>query len=229
MRLFPCFLSREGILCILVASYGHVSLITDQLDWQRCRSPLLHCCGVVVRVVHFGAHTIRGPHSSGTHPSGPTLRPPLFLASLSHPSRPPSLWASPFGAPTLRGPHLRCPHPSGPPPFGAHTFRGPHSSGPHFFWVRSPHPSGRVGAPPVGPPPLGLPPFGAPPFGAPPFGAPPFPTHTSTQNTQKKHEQLISPGNRAILTRTAPTQTTPNRTAFLPAPRPRLPLLQNHF
>ena len=35
-------------LCILVVSYGHVSLITDQLDWQRCRSPLLHCCGVVV-------------------------------------------------------------------------------------------------------------------------------------------------------------------------------------
>ena len=48
MRLFLCFFSREGILCILVANYGHVSLITDQLDWQRCRSPLLHCCGVVV-------------------------------------------------------------------------------------------------------------------------------------------------------------------------------------
>ena len=48
MRLFPCFLSRGGYLCILVASYGHVSLITDQLDWHRCRSPLLHCCGVVV-------------------------------------------------------------------------------------------------------------------------------------------------------------------------------------
>ena len=27
-------------MCILVASYGHVSLTTDQLDW--------HCCGVVV-------------------------------------------------------------------------------------------------------------------------------------------------------------------------------------
>ena len=37
-----------GYLCILVASYGHVSPIIDQLDWQRCRSRLLHCCGVVV-------------------------------------------------------------------------------------------------------------------------------------------------------------------------------------
>ena len=48
MRLFPCFFTMKGILCILVASYGHVSLIIDQLDWQRCRSPLSHCCGVVV-------------------------------------------------------------------------------------------------------------------------------------------------------------------------------------
>ena len=40
--------NKGGYLCILVASYGHVSLMTDQLDWQRCRSPLLHWCGVVV-------------------------------------------------------------------------------------------------------------------------------------------------------------------------------------
>ena len=45
---FPWFPLKGGYLCILVASYGHVSLIVDQLDWQRCRSPLLHCCGVVV-------------------------------------------------------------------------------------------------------------------------------------------------------------------------------------
>ena len=31
----------------LLQQFGEV-LITDQLDWQRCRSPLLHCCGVVV-------------------------------------------------------------------------------------------------------------------------------------------------------------------------------------
>ena len=37
MRLFPFFPLKGGYLCILVASYGHVSLITDQLDWQRCR------------------------------------------------------------------------------------------------------------------------------------------------------------------------------------------------
>ena len=47
-----CFLSPlKGVhfaFCIVVASYGHVSLIVDQLDWQCCRSPLLHCCGVVV-------------------------------------------------------------------------------------------------------------------------------------------------------------------------------------
>ena len=41
--LFP-FSSRVRVLCILVASYGHVSLIVDQLDWQRCQSP----CGTVV-------------------------------------------------------------------------------------------------------------------------------------------------------------------------------------
>ena len=45
---FSLFPLKGGYLCILVASYGHVSLITDQLDWQRCRSPLLHCCRVVV-------------------------------------------------------------------------------------------------------------------------------------------------------------------------------------
>ena len=39
------FVSSQGrIFCILVASYGHVSLIVDQLDWQRCQSP----CGTVV-------------------------------------------------------------------------------------------------------------------------------------------------------------------------------------
>ena len=45
---FSLFPLKGGYLCILVASYGHFSLITDQLDWQRCRSSLLHCCGVVV-------------------------------------------------------------------------------------------------------------------------------------------------------------------------------------
>ena len=45
---FSLFPLNGGYLCIFVASYGHVSLITDRLDWQRCRSPLLHCCGVVV-------------------------------------------------------------------------------------------------------------------------------------------------------------------------------------
>ena len=48
MFLFFLFPLNGGYLCIPVASYGHVSLITDQLDWQRCPSPLLHCCGVVV-------------------------------------------------------------------------------------------------------------------------------------------------------------------------------------
>ena len=43
---FSMFPLKGGYLCILVASYGHVSLIIDQLDWQRCRSPSLHCCGV---------------------------------------------------------------------------------------------------------------------------------------------------------------------------------------
>ena len=46
--LFLLFPPKGGYCCILVASYGHVSLIVDQLDWQRCRSPLLHYCGVVV-------------------------------------------------------------------------------------------------------------------------------------------------------------------------------------
>ena len=45
---FSLFSLKGGYFCILVASFGHVSLIIDQLDWQRCRSPLLHCCGVVV-------------------------------------------------------------------------------------------------------------------------------------------------------------------------------------
>ena len=47
VRLF-LFPLKGGYLCILVASYGHVSLIIHQLDWQLCGSPLLHCCGVVV-------------------------------------------------------------------------------------------------------------------------------------------------------------------------------------
>ena len=42
--LFPLFPVKGGYFCILVASYGHVSLIIDQLDWQRCQSP----CGTVV-------------------------------------------------------------------------------------------------------------------------------------------------------------------------------------
>ena len=46
--LFPLFPLKGEYFCILVASYGHVSLIIDQLNWQRCRSPLLHRCGVVV-------------------------------------------------------------------------------------------------------------------------------------------------------------------------------------
>ena len=36
------FVSSQGrVFCILVASYGHVSLIVGQLDWQRCRSPFV--------------------------------------------------------------------------------------------------------------------------------------------------------------------------------------------
>ena len=31
--------SQGRYLCTFVASYGHVSLIIDQLDWQRCRPP----------------------------------------------------------------------------------------------------------------------------------------------------------------------------------------------
>ena len=38
---FSLFPLKVGYLCILVASYGHVSLITDQLNWQRCRSPFV--------------------------------------------------------------------------------------------------------------------------------------------------------------------------------------------
>ena len=44
VRLFSLFPLKGGYLCILVASYGHVSLIIDQLDWQRCQS----LCGAVV-------------------------------------------------------------------------------------------------------------------------------------------------------------------------------------
>ena len=44
--LFP-FSSQGKAFCIVVASCRHVSLIVDQLDWQCCRTPLLHCCGVV--------------------------------------------------------------------------------------------------------------------------------------------------------------------------------------
>ena len=40
---FSLFPLKGGYLCILVASYGHVSLTIDQLDWQRCQSP----CGTV--------------------------------------------------------------------------------------------------------------------------------------------------------------------------------------
>ena len=36
--------SAGRVFCILVVSYGHVSLIVDQLDWQRCQSH----CGTVV-------------------------------------------------------------------------------------------------------------------------------------------------------------------------------------
>ena len=36
--------SQGRVFCILVPSSGHVSLIVDQFDWQRCRSP----CGTVV-------------------------------------------------------------------------------------------------------------------------------------------------------------------------------------
>ena len=45
---FSFLFSRERNLAFVVASQGHVSLIVDQLGWQRCRPPLLHCCGVVV-------------------------------------------------------------------------------------------------------------------------------------------------------------------------------------
>ena len=45
--LFP-FSFQGRAFCIVGASYGHVSLIVDQLDWQCCRFPLFHCCGVVV-------------------------------------------------------------------------------------------------------------------------------------------------------------------------------------
>ena len=50
LRILSFFFSplKGGISFCVVASYGHVSLIVDQLDWQSCRSPLLHCCGVVV-------------------------------------------------------------------------------------------------------------------------------------------------------------------------------------
>ena len=48
LRFCVSFSSGDGIFCIVVASHGHVSLIVDQLDWQCCRSPLLHRCGLVL-------------------------------------------------------------------------------------------------------------------------------------------------------------------------------------
>ena len=36
---FPSPLKGGISFCIVVASYGHVSLTVDQLDWQSCRSP----------------------------------------------------------------------------------------------------------------------------------------------------------------------------------------------
>ena len=42
-------LSYQGrVFCFVAASCGHVSLIVDQIDWQCCRSPLLHSCGAVL-------------------------------------------------------------------------------------------------------------------------------------------------------------------------------------
>ena len=54
----------------------------------------------------FGPPTLRAPHPSGLHPSGPHFF---------------QVWAS-----TLRAPTLRAPHP-GSPPFGAHPSKGPHT------------------------------------------------------------------------------------------------------
>ena len=42
---FSLFPLKGGYSCILVASFGHVSLIIDQLDWQCCQS----LCGTVVQ------------------------------------------------------------------------------------------------------------------------------------------------------------------------------------
>ena len=40
-------LSREGVFaCAVVASYGHVLLIFDHRDWQRCRSILWSDLGI---------------------------------------------------------------------------------------------------------------------------------------------------------------------------------------
>ena len=45
LRILCLFLSIKGAISFcVVAIYGHVSLIVDQLDWQSCRSP---CCTVV--------------------------------------------------------------------------------------------------------------------------------------------------------------------------------------
>ena len=49
LRFCLFFLFLKGrVFCIVAASYGHVSLIVHQLDWQCCRFPLLHRCGVVL-------------------------------------------------------------------------------------------------------------------------------------------------------------------------------------
>ena len=44
VRLFSLFPLKRVSVCILKASFGHVWLIIDQLDWQRCQS----LCGTVV-------------------------------------------------------------------------------------------------------------------------------------------------------------------------------------
>ena len=73
---FSLFLLKGGYLCIRVASYGHVSLIIDQLDWQRCRSPLSHCCGVGPENRHraychlIDSHRHRSIHTRVVHGSG---------------------------------------------------------------------------------------------------------------------------------------------------------------
>ena len=68
---FLCFLSRE-VFCILVASYGHVSLIVDKLDWQRCQSP---CCRAYCHLTD--SHRHRSIHIRVVHP-GPLRLPSLL-------------------------------------------------------------------------------------------------------------------------------------------------------